>query len=59
MAKRKYVSTLEVIIHVYHDDKYGEDIDDNDIVNQLKQVTRDVDDYGHKAWMEVIYTEET
>tara|TARA_R100001460_G_scaffold32010_3_gene62992 strand:- start:6806 stop:6985 length:180 start_codon:yes stop_codon:yes gene_type:complete len=59
MAKRKYVSTLEVIIHVHHDDKYGEDIDDNEIVKQLKQVTRDVDDYGYKAWMEVIYTEET
>lgn len=59
MPKPKYVSTMEVVIHVYHDDEYGADINNDEVVKQLKQITKDVDDYGYGAWMEVIYTEET
>ncbi len=59
MAKPKHVSTLEVVIHVYHEDKHGADINNDEVVKQLKQMTKDVNDYGYGALMEVTYTEET
>jgi|DEB0MinimDraft_3_1074331.scaffolds.fasta_scaffold14389_6 DNA-binding response OmpR family regulator len=56
----KCVSTLELIIHVYHDKEDGSDISVDEVVKQLKQAIEDIKEAGtHKAWMETIYTEET
>ena len=56
----KYISTLELVFHVHHDEKDGSDISVDDVVRSLQQAMSDTRDSGnYKAWMEVIYTEET
>lgn len=55
----KCVSTLELIVHVYHDKEDGSDISVDEIVEQLKQAIEDIKEAGtHRAWMDIIYTEE-
>lgn len=60
MPRPKYISTLELVFHVYHEEQDGSDISVDDVVRSLQQATEDTRDSGnYKAWMEVIYTEET
>ena len=60
MPRRKYISTLELVIQVSHDEKSGDDISTEEVITHLQQAIEDIKDAGtQKAWMEVIYTEET
>ncbi len=60
MPKPKYVSTLELVTHVYHDRQDGNDIRIEDVIEGLQNAIADIKSSGSfGAWMEVIYTEET
>lgn len=56
---KKYVSTFEVTVDVHHDDEYGNDISNDDVVKQLETLVKHVKEDGYLPWMEVTYTEET
>ena len=57
MPRPKYISTLELVTHVHHDNK--SDIPTDEVINALQTAISDIRDAGsYRAWMEVIYTEE-
>lgn len=59
MPRTKYISTLELVTHVHHDEKNGDDISIQEVLITLQNAISDIRDSGnYKAWMEVIYTEE-
>lgn len=60
MPRPKYISTLELVVHTYHEEKDGSDISVDNVVRSLQRAIEDIKDAGTpKAWMDVIYTEET